>query len=77
METLELTDHIKNYLENDKTRSAIMLTGPWGCGKSYYIQNTLIPALIKDNVSRCIVVSLYGLKNLESLSKNIYLEGII
>ncbi len=74
METLELTDHIKNYLENDKTRSAIMLTGPWGCGKSYYIQNTLIPALIKDNVSRCIVVSLYGLKNLEALSKNIYLE---
>ena len=74
MDTEELTAYIKNYLENDKTRSAIMLTGPWGCGKSYYIQNMLTPALIKDGVNRCIVVSLYGLKNLEALSKSIYLE---
>lgn len=74
MNTEELTSYIKNYLENDKTRSAIMLTGAWGCGKSYYIQNTLAPALIKDSVNRCIVVSLYGLKNLEALSKSIYLE---
>ena len=74
MSAEELTAYIKNYLENDRTHSAIMLTGPWGCGKSYYIQNTLVPALTKDSVNRCIVVSLYGLKNLEALSKSIYLE---
>ena len=74
MNTTELTEYIKNYLENDKTYSAIMLTGEWGCGKSYYIQNELVPALIKDEKNRCVVVSLYGIKSLEALSKSIYLE---
>ena len=74
MNTNELTKYIKNYLENDKTRSAIMLTGAWGCGKSYYIQNELVPALTDEEENRCVVVSLYGIKSLEALSKSIYLE---
>ena len=74
MNTKELIKYIKNYLENDRTRSAIMLTGPWGCGKSYYIQNELLPALTDEEHNKCIVVSLYGIKSLEALSKSIYLE---
>lgn len=74
MNTNELTEYIKNYLENDRTRSAIMLTGAWGCGKSYYIQNDLVPALTDKEENRCVVVSLYGIKSLEALSKSIYLE---
>ena len=30
------TAFIENYLTNDKTKSAIMLTGGWGTGKSFY-----------------------------------------
>ena len=74
MNTNELTKYIKNYLENAKTRSAIMLTGAWGYGKSYYIQNELVPALTDEEENRCVVVSLYGIKSLEALSKSIYLE---
>lgn len=74
MNTNELTEYIKNYIENDRTRSAIMLTGAWGCGKSYYIQNDLVPALTDKEENRCVVVSLYGIKSLEALSKSIYLE---
>ena len=32
----ELNRYIKHYLEEDKTHTAIMLTGEWGLGKSYY-----------------------------------------
>ena len=49
--------YIENYLKNDKTQSAIMLTAPWGMGKSYYIQNCLIPYLEKSQDTKCIVVS--------------------
>lgn len=44
-----------------------MLTADWGTGKSYYIQNELIPFLGKEENSccTCIVVSLYGLKSVE------------
>lgn len=73
MNTEELTAYIKNYLENDKTRSAIMLTGAWGSGKSYYIQNVLTKELNKCNHDVAIV-SLYGLKTIADLNKSIYLE---
>ena len=71
MTNTELTKFIGHYIEHDKTRSAIMLTAPWGAGKSYYIQNELICSL-KEHA--CIVVSLYGLNNLFDVSKAIYLE---
>ena len=59
MNDTEYNAYIKNYLDNDKTKSAIMLIAPWGMGKSYYIQNSLIPYLEEDGGKRCVVVSLY------------------
>ena len=51
------TEFIENYLINDKTKSAIMLIGGWGTGKSYYIQNVLKPYL-EGKQKDCIIVSL-------------------
>lgn len=69
------TKFIENYLENDKTKSAIMLIGGWGTGKSYYIQNVLKPYLEDKNNDCCIIVSLYGLNDLKDISKAIYFEA--
>ena len=68
------TEFIENYLINDKTKSAIMLIGGWGTGKSYYIQNVLKPYLNDKRAKSCITVSLYGLNELKEISKSIYLE---
>lgn len=70
----EMNEYIKHYLEEDKTKSAIMLTGVWGSGKSYYINTDLVPYLMKNGKSRCVVVSLYGIKSVSEISKSIYLE---
>lgn len=67
-------EFIENYLINDKTKSAIMLIGGWGTGKSYYIQNVLKPYLNDKRAKSCITVSLYGLNELKEISKSIYLE---
>ena len=74
MTDVEYNLYIQNYLDNDKTKSAIMLTAPWGMGKSYYIQHSLIPNLEKNGRKKCVVVSLYGLNDVKELSKAIYLE---
>ena len=66
--------YIENYLKNDKTKSAIMLIAPWGMGKSYYIQNSLIPHLEQAGDKKCVVVSLYGLNDIKEISKAIYFE---
>lgn len=69
----KLTSYIKHYIKKDKTNSALMLTGDWGTGKSYYIKNNLIPDLKKENYN-IILVSLYDLKTTSEISKNIYIE---
>lgn len=66
--------YIENYLKNDKTKSAIMFIAPWGMGKSYYIQNSLIPHLEQAGDKKCVVVSLYGLNDIKEISKAIYFE---
>ncbi len=70
----ELNEFIGNYIENNKTNSAIMLSAPWGTGKSYYIQNELIPflELKEEKKIKVIVVSLYGLKDVNEISRSIF-----
>ena len=76
MTNSELSEYILHYVLEDRTKSAIMLTGGWGTGKSYYIQNELIPFLGKEenNNLQCVVISLYGLKSVEEISKSLYIE---
>ena len=75
MTVTELNNYIKHYLEEDKTNTAIMLTGEWGSGKTYYIENQLTKYLQDDKKNRCIIISLYGLENIADISKSIYLES--
>lgn len=74
MNDLDYNVYIENYLNNDKTKSAIMLTARWGMGKSHYIQNSLIPYLERNGNKKCIVVSLYGLSDVKEINRAIYWE---
>ncbi len=75
----ELNEYIKNYLENDKSKSAIMLNGPWGIGKSYYINECLIKYLSEDEKNKysCIVISLHGVTSIGEINKLIFFERAI
>lgn len=70
----QICKYVKHYIEKDKTKSAIMLTAPWGKGKSYFIQNELIPYLEQNGNYQSVVVSLYGVGSLAEISKSIYFE---
>lgn len=53
----ELTKYIRHYIEKDHTNRAMMLTGPWGCWKSYYIREELmlyskLPAVLYIRVNK-------------------------
>ena len=48
----ELNGYIMHYLEEDKTHTAIMLTGEWGSGKTYYVENVLVPFLQREKKNR-------------------------
>lgn len=81
-----MNESIKNaidvYIQEEKSDYAIMLNGPWGCGKTYFVKNELIDYLqdeledknkqkFKRNV---FYISLFGISNLDELYNNIALQ---
>lgn len=67
-----LVDGILNYLKIDSS-GALMVTGPWGCGKSYFFEHFLFEKL-KAKKFKPLRVSLFGLSSLSDLPKNIIWE---
>lgn len=53
------------YCEIPKPVGAILLSGEWGCGKTYLIENELSPKLEKTH--KIIRISLFGITSIESL----------
>lgn len=70
----QLNKRIINYLENKYLQQAIMLTAPWGAGKSYYIKNILMPHL--SNVGkRYVHISAHGIPSIHELNRQLFLEA--
>ena len=54
-----------NYLEMEST-GALMVSGEWGCGKTYHIDNVILPALEKKGYSP-VKVSLFGIESVNEI----------
>ena len=60
-----MLDGIKNYLSMEST-GALMVSGEWGCGKTYHIGNVIIPALQQEGWNP-IKVSLFGIESVNEI----------
>jgi hypothetical protein len=56
-----ITSTVEQYVKSKISRSAILLNGGWGEGKTYFINNSLIPVLQEKSGTRCYLISLFGL----------------
>ena len=65
-----LIDGIKSYLEMDSP-GALMVSGEWGCGKTYHINNKVIPALVEGKYIP-IMVSLFGITRADEIPLKIF-----
>lgn len=70
LKELEIIKLMQSYLSEDIYNYAIMLDGEWGCGKSFFVKDVLIPKLQDTRIA--IYVSLFGLKNVEEISTAIF-----
>ena len=62
-------ESILNYLTSE-TSGALMISGAWGLGKTYYINNVLNEKL-KDQDYFPIKISLFGLSNVDCLERQV------
>ncbi len=74
----DLLESILDYVRSDYTDYAIMINGEWGSGKTYFWNNRIkqkIESLkLNGKRYRTIYMSLYGISNLEDISKKIFIE---
>ena len=74
----DLVESILDYIRSDYTDYAIMINGEWGSGKTYFWNNKIRPKIesMQLNGKRytAIYMSLYGISNLEEISKKIFIE---
>lgn len=67
----EIEQIIINYITKEKSNYAILLDGAWGCGKTFFVKNKIIPK-IDETTKKSIYVSLYGLSDIKDIDKQIY-----
>lgn len=65
-----IIEGISNYFEM-KTTGALMITGHWGCGKTYFIKNEVIPYTQKVLGKKLIMVSLFGINDLSEIPERV------
>lgn len=74
----DLVESILDYVRSDYTDYAIMINGEWGSGKTYFWNNKIRKKIetMQLNGKRytTIYMSLYGISNLEEISKKIFIE---
>ena len=74
----DLVESILDYIRSDYTDYAIMLNGEWGSGKTYFwnnkIRNKIESMELNGKRFTTIYMSLYGISNLEEISKKIFIE---
>ena len=74
----DLVESILDYIRADYTDYAIMINGEWGSGKTYFwnnkIRNKINSMQLNGKKLTTIYMSLYGISNLEEISKKIFIE---
>lgn len=77
MNKQEILKAVLDYIKNEKAKYAMLINAPWGAGKTYLYENCLEGEIAKveygKNERRSnVYISLYGISNIESLSKELF-----
>ena len=71
---------ILDYVKTPNTDYALLITGPWGCGKTYFWKKVVEPKLqqqINNGTSlRPVYVSLYGCENTKEIGTQLFLGSL-
>lgn len=69
-----ITDIILKYAQEEDTDYALLITGQWGCGKTYYWKNILSKNIEKQNIVgskkfyKPVYISLNGVSSIEQIN---------
>lgn len=70
----EIIEILKDYIDDNRYNQAILIDGEWGAGKTFFIQEKLIPILNENKNLFVCYISIYGIDSLDKISDQIETE---
>ncbi len=61
---------IENYIETKENSGALLITGQWGCGKSYIVRQ-VAETLNREDQYAVAIISLFGIQSVDELDKKV------
>lgn len=82
MDRQEIIEAIRDYVNDEKAKYAVLINGEWGCGKTYlyknYLNNMISSIEVGKNERKAnIYISLYGISNIQDLSKELLTNFVL
>lgn len=68
LENIQLIEGLSNYV-NGHDQFAVMIDGPWGSGKTYFLKNTVMPRIREEH--KVVYFSVYGYESLAKLKSEL------
>ncbi|GFI17698.1 hypothetical protein IMSAG249_01512 [Lachnospiraceae bacterium] len=72
----QIESEVIRYLGDNNYRYAILIEGEWGCGKTYFVLNSLQTAITEYEAThskrKVRYISLYGCKSVAEIEENLY-----
>ena len=77
----QIISEIERYLDDKTYNYAVLIDGEWGCGKTFFVNNSLKDAIVrKENEKDCPrkirYISLYGCKSLHDIFESIAISFV-
>lgn len=69
-----ITQRILRYLKSH-SRQALLITGPWGSGKTHFVKNEVIENEKISSLRTVVNISLFGLQSTEEIDFGVYMES--
>ena len=68
---------LKEYIESKNTDYAVLIDGNWGCGKTFFVENSIIKKFKEQEIEKdgkkkkikFIYISVYGIKDIKIINK--------
>lgn len=84
----DIANIVINYIDENLYNYAVMIDGAWGCGKTYFVKEYLIEKIEQNekqkkdqnknyNCKRVVYISLYGVKSVDDVSKQVFMESYL
>lgn len=67
---MNIKEEVLDYITCNEITGALLLTGPWGCGKSYLIKK-IARELNENKQAAVAVISLFGLDSVSAINKRV------